>query len=118
MKPHDDDMFELPVVVNVPPEATVIGPIDCAPLGKVMIMLTVDGSPQAETVQTWSSTTWLGAIEQPEPDVPVPPPPFPPLAARAAGTIASARTRATNVAAWAMRRVIVAASFRYGGGES
>jgi hypothetical protein len=57
MKPQLADIFELPVVVYVPPEATVIGPVPEAPLGKVVIMFTVDGSPQAETVQTWSRTT-------------------------------------------------------------
>ena len=57
MKPQDADMFELPVVVIVPLEA-VIGPVDCPPLGKVMIMFTVEfGSPEAETVQTWSRSS-------------------------------------------------------------
>src|SRR5437016_2937549 len=90
MKPQLADMFELPVVVYVPPDATVIGPVDDAPSGKVMIMFTVDGSPQAETVQFWSSTTWPGAIEQPAP--PPPPPPPPGLPASAAGTSARETT--------------------------
>ena len=51
MNPQLADMFEFPVVVYVPPGATVIGPVDWAPSGNVMIMFTVEGSPQAETVQ-------------------------------------------------------------------
>src|SRR5439155_27138625 len=49
-----------------------------------MILFTVEfaGSFQADTVQTWSRTTWLGEIEQPEPLVlPLPPPCWPLLLA-------------------------------------
>jgi len=51
MKPQLADIFELPVVVYFPPDATVIGPVDWAPSGKVMIMFTVPGNPEADTVQ-------------------------------------------------------------------
>src|SRR5215467_4565275 len=100
MSPQVADMFELPVVVKVPSDETVMGPVNWPPSGKVMIMFTVElvGSPRAEVVQTWSRTTAFGEIEQP-----VPPPGFPFVANAAAG--ANARARKVVATAMSTERV-------------
>jgi hypothetical protein len=59
MTPQLADIFDLPVVVYVPSEAPVMGPVDVPPSGNVILMFTVElvGSPHAETVQTSARTT-------------------------------------------------------------